>query len=334
MSGARRTFVFLYAASGAAALVYEVELDAPAHARISAIPSPRRARCSRRSWAAWRSARGRHGRCVARDAETRYAALEAADAESSRCCCPSRFARRPRVSRGRMPTAPRPSRFALVRVVDQPDRCSAFPPPPWARPFRSPSGGWPARPPTPAPCTPRTPPGRRSARSPPASGSFPRLGLRGTTWVGVALNVVAATGVAVACRGQTWKFLPSARCRERSEKIAKKAKKASAASACSAVRIRTSTSRSRVHRRGALGLRRARLRSRVDAPARARHRPDNLRVRDDGGGVHQRDCRSDRRSPPASRRGRGNAAGWLAAMLMRARSPPRRPRGSPRRGCR
>jgi len=129
-----------------------------------------------------------------------------------------------------------------------------------------------------------------------AAGFFliPALGLRATTWVGMALNLIAAAGAWWLASGP------------RSEETAETAKHAEisfsknkrnknrfcaffAVSAVSAVPSgRVSCPGAGVQRGGDLRLCRARLRGRLDAAARARHRAHHLRVCDDGGGVHQR----------------------------------------------
>ena len=152
-----------------------------------------------------------------------------------------------------------------------------------------------------------------------------------TTWVGVLLNLIAAAGA--------W-WLAS---RSRSEETAEHAKTAENSfseeqeNQDSALRASPRSPRSprflpvvspalALRGGGDLRLRRADLRSRLDAAARARHRADDLRVRDDGGGVHQRagDRIGARHAAGAPRRAAGRlAVGDARRVGDRGRAAPR-----------
>ncbi len=174
-----------------------------------------------------------------------------------------------------------------------------------------------------------------------AAGFFliPAIGLRATTWIGVLLNLVAAAGAWwLASGSRSEKTAELAKTAEVSFSKSKKNKTGSAllrdlrglrgffrACSCAAARLR---------RGGDLRFRRPRLRSRLHAAARPGHRPDHLCVRDDGGGVHQRAGDRIRARQRVWRGGSsGPRSGWRRCSSSR-RSRPAAPRGWRHRGCR
>ena len=203
----RRLFVVLYAASGAAALVYEVTWTrlltlqlGHTVAAASTVLAAFMGGLALGAWIAGRTFISRDDRGAARDRPRTglrtYAVLEIIVAV---CALLLPFALAASVSRARVGVRRRQllrsrSPWSASRSAW---RCSASPPPRWARRFRSPRTGRHA-----------------TVRSRNAAGLLyaantagaalgaiaagfllvPALGLRGTTWVGVALNVIAAAG--------------------------------------------------------------------------------------------------------------------------------------------